>query len=312
MVLVVKSGGAAAFPEWQALFAEFMPELEVRAWDDPSVAREAVEYALVWEPTPGQLARYPNLRLILSSAAGVDHILADPELPSHLPIVRMVTPDTVERMADFVTAACYALIRDFPRIVALQRERRWNESLCGRLASETQVAVMGLGQLGAAAARRLALNGFAVRGWARSEKAIDGVRCFAGDAQRDTFLAECDVLVNLLPDTPETRGIIDAALLGRLPRGAAVINVGRGSHLDARALLEALDAQHVSAAVLDVFATEPLPKDDPLWQHPGIWVTPHIASAVPRRPRARQVADCIAAQRRGEAIPHLYDRQRGY
>lgn len=312
MVLLIKSGGAAALPEWQALLAEFAPGLVVRGWDDPTVAPDSVRYVLVWEPSAGRLARFPNLRMIVSSAAGVDHILADATVPRHVPIVRMVTGETAERMADYVTMAAYALIRDLPRLLDAQRRQRWDDTLTGRRASETTVGIMGLGQLGGAAAARLAANGFRVLGWARSPKTLDGVQCHVGAAQLDAFLARSHILVNLLPDTDETRGIIDAALLARLPRGAAIVNVGRGSQLVPDDLLAALDAGQVGDAILDVFDVEPLPAHHPLWRHPRVIATPHVASAVSRRAKARQAAAAIAAHRAGEPLPHLYDRERGY
>lgn len=312
MVLVVKSGGAAALGEWQTLFAEVAPAVKVRGWDDDTVDPSSVEYALVWEPTPGRLAKYPNLKLILSSAAGVDHILADEDLPAHLPIARMVTTETGERMADFVTMAAFALLRELPEIIVRQRESRWDESLTGRMASETTVGIMGLGQLGSASALKLSGAGFKVVGWARSPKALDNIRCHVGTEGFDDFLAASDILVNLLPDTVDTRGIIDATLLAKLPRGAGVVNVGRGPQLDEQALVSALDQGHIKGAVLDVFTSEPLPAQDPLWRHPGVLVTSHVASAVSRRAKALQAAAAIAAHGAGQPVAHLYDRERGY
>jgi glyoxylate/hydroxypyruvate reductase A len=312
MVLVIKSGGEAAFADWQAAFAECAPHIDVRAWDDPTVPLDEVAYALVWEPTPGRLAAFPRLRAILSAAAGVDHILADPLLPAHLPIVRMVTPETGARMAEFLVFAALGLNRDLPSLIAAQREASWQDQLTGRLAADTTVGIMGLGQLGSHAATRLAAAGFQVAGWARSEKSIAGVSCHAGAAGLAEFLGRTDILINLLPQTDATRGIIDAAALARLRPGASVINVGRGSHLDHAALLAALDSGHLRAALLDVFAVEPLPADDPLWRHPKVIVTPHIASTVSRRTRAQQAARSIAADLAGAPLAHLYDRAAGY
>lgn len=312
MTLLIKSGGAAALPEWQALFAEVLPALPVRGWNDPDVDPRDVQYALVWEPDHGRLASFPGLRLILSSAAGVDHLLADPVLPAHVPIARMVTTETGERMADFVTMSVYALLRDLPRILEAQREQRWDESLTGRRASETTVGILGLGQLGAACAVRLAANGFKVLGWARSPKSLPQVECHVGEEGLDAFLAQSQIIVNLLPDTADTRGIIGADMLARLPRGAGVINAGRGPQLDCAALLAALNAGQIGGAVLDVFTVEPLATDDPLWTHPSVIVTPHIASDVTRRAKAQQAAAAIMADMAGKPVAHLYDRARGY
>ena len=252
-----------------------LPELRIHHLDDPGVAAEEVRYVFVWRPTPGRLAALPNLRLILSSGAGVDGILADPHLPAHLPIVRMAGDETVQRMTEYVCMGALCLLRDMPRIIAGQRARHWDKFDPDRTARETRVGVMGLGNLGAAAARALAGLGFDVSGWSRTAKDIPGVRCFA-DLQ--ALLAQTDILVCLLPDTPDTRGIVNARTLGTLPRGAKLLNAARGTHVVIPDLLAALDAGQVDSAMLDVFSPEPLPPDSPVWTHPRIIVTPHTAS----------------------------------
>lgn len=310
--LLIKSGGAAALPEWQHHFARLMPGLRVCGWDDPFVDARNVRYALVWQPDPGRLARYPRLRLILSAAAGVDHILADPKLPPNVPIVRMVTEETRERMSDFVTLSALAIVRDMPALVAAQRDDQWASELTGRLARDTRVSVLGLGELGRAVAARLRANGFRVNGWTRTAKPAENVPVFSGEGQLDALLAQTDILVNLLPDTPATRGILGRRLFARLPAGASLIQVGRGAHLDRHALLDALDSGHLRWAVVDVFDIEPLPPDDALRRHPKVLVTPHIASTVSYAARARQVADVLGAHLRGAPLPFVYDAARGY
>ncbi|MFJ3058031.1 2-hydroxyacid dehydrogenase [Herbaspirillum sp. NPDC087042] len=312
-VLLVKSGGAAALPEWRASFAEFAPqlELEVHAWDDADVDPARVHYALVWQPEGGRLAGYPNLKAVISSAAGVDHILADPQLPN-LPIVRMVTPETQQRMAEFTLMSSLMLLKDMPRIIAQQASCEWREFSTARTARETRVGVLGLGALGLAAARMHARIGFDTAGWARSPRSEPGLACHAGAAQLPDFLARTDILICLLPETDDTRHLINADLLRQLPRGAAVINVGRGSHVCLPDLLAALDQGHISGAVLDVFDEEPLPASAPVWRHPRILVTPHAGATPSRRERARQAAVAISALEGGLVPPHLYDRQRGY
>lgn len=311
-VLLIKSGGAAALPEWRAEFARWVPWLAVHEWNDPAVAPETVDYVLVWEPEPGRLAQFPNLRLILSTASGVDHILADPGLPPDVPVIRMVTDETRQRMTDFVALAALALIRQLPAIVAAQHDSRWDDSLTGRLATETRVGILGLGELGGAVARTLSALGFRVGGWSRSPKSLAGVESHHGEDGLDALLAQSDLLVNLLPGTSATRRILDARRLARLPRGAGLINVGRGTHLDPDALLAALDSGHLSAAVLDVFDVEPLPASSRFWQHPKVIVTPHVASNVSRRARARQAAETIENDLRGAAQIHRYDALAGY
>lgn len=299
-------------PEWQDCFRQVAPELDVRCWDDPAVEPGQVRYALVWEPTPGRLARLPNLRLILSSGAGVDHITADPGWPRHVGIVRMGGDDTVQRMGEYVCLGALSLLRGLKRIVDAQAARRWDNFETPRSATETRAGVMGLGNLGARAAAMLRDLGFVTAGWARGRKGIPGVQCFAGDAELDAFLARTDILVCLLPDTPETRGIVCATNIAKLPPGAAVANAARGGHVVLPDLLAALDAGHLSGAFLDVFEPEPLPPEHPVWSHPKVVVTPHVASLPSRRERARYVAEAIAAFERGEPPPNLYDPARGY
>ena len=309
-VLLVKSGPPAALGEWQRAFAAVRPDITVRWWDDPDIDPAAVDYALVWAPTPGRLARLPNLKLIISSGAGVDHLLEDPELPD-VPIVRMGAPEVVTRMREFAILCVLHMHRLWHRYVANQHRRIW-DALAGPAASERRVGVMGLGQLGAAAALGLVPLGFPVAGWARTPKELQGVRCFAGPDQLQPFLAQCDIVVCLLPATAETNGLLDARRFAMLPQGAGVVNLARGSLLVEADLLAALDGGHLEAAILDVFQTEPLPAESPLWTHPRVTITPHVASMPGRAPRARFACAAIAALERGEPLPNLYDRQRGY
>jgi glyoxylate/hydroxypyruvate reductase A len=311
-VLLVKSGGTDAMEEWRAAFSEFAPDIDVRQWNDPDVPVQAVEYVLVWQPDAGRIAQFPNLKTIISSAAGVDHILADPDLPAATPIARMVTQETVQRMTEFTLMASLMLLKDMPRIIDQQQRRVWQEFATPRTAIDTRIGVMGLGALGLACAQLHARMGFDTAGWARSARSVEGVACYASADGLAAFLHRTDILICLLPDTPDTRHIINTELLQQLPPGAAVINVGRGAHLQQDDLMAALANGHISRALLDVFDSEPLPADSPFWRHPRIIVTPHAAATPSRRERARQAAAVIHAVAEGAAIPHEYDRQRGY
>ena len=312
MIMLVKTGGEEAMPEWRALFAEHAPQLDVRWWDDPTVRPEDVGYVLVWEPEPGRLAAMPNLRLICSSAAGVEHITRDPDLPAHLSILRMGSRETAQRMGEFVALSALALLRGMKRIVDSQARREWAYFDSPRAATDTRAGIMGLGNLGTRSAEMLRDLGFITSGWSRTRKQVAGVQCFAGPAEMDGFLAQSDILVCLLPDTAATRDILRADTLARLPRGAGVINVARGTHLVLPDLLAALDSGQLGGAVLDVFEPEPLAADDPVWAHPKVIVSPHLASLASRRARVEYVAEAIAAFERGEALANLYDRERGY
>ncbi|MGI4778241.1 MAG: 2-hydroxyacid dehydrogenase [Janthinobacterium lividum] len=318
-VLLVKSGGEAAVDEWRSHFAHFAatesPEaagLDVRWWNDDGVAPEDVAYALVWQPDPGRLAALPNLRLILSTAAGADHITADPTWPRHVPLLRAVTPEAAQRMGEYVCMASLALLRDLKRSVRQQAERRWNGFETDRSATDTCVGILGLGTMGMRAAEMVRGLGFRTIGWSRSRKAIEGIECHAGDAELPGFLARCDILVCLLPATSETDAILSAGRLAMLPRDAALVHVGRGSHLRFDDLRTALDEGRLSGAFVDVFEEEPLPADHPAWTHAKIVVTPHNAAIASRRMRARFFAAQIAAFERGETPAGLYDAARGY
>ena len=312
MILVVKSGGEAALPEWRACFAEHLPGLELRWWDDPALRPEQVDYALVWDPEPGRLARLPRLRAIFGSGAGVDAIIADPGLPRHVPIVRCVPPEATQRMGEYVCWAVLSLAKDARRMARAQADRAWDYFEAPFAAAERRVGIMGLGAMGLRSAQMLRSLGIPVIGWSRTAKHVPGIETFAGEAGRDAFLARSDVLVCLLPATEQTRGLVAAPLLARLPRGAGLVQVGRGVQQVLPDILAALDSGHLSGAVLDVFEPEPLPADSPAWTHPRVIVTPHVASLPSRRERARYVADCIARLERGEALPNLYDPERGY
>jgi glyoxylate/hydroxypyruvate reductase A len=312
LTLLVNSGGEAAVADWQKHFQEAAPHLPVHWWADPAIAPEDVHYALVWEPDAGRLAAMPNLRLILSTAAGVDHITRDPTWPRHVPLVRMGGDETAQRMGEFVCMAALALLRDFRRVTLNQHARNWDYFENPRCAFDVRVGVMGLGNLGARAATMLAGLGFQVAGWSRSAKQIPSIQTYTGPAERDAFLARSDILVCLLPDTTDTRGAICAETIAHLPPGAAVINAARGGHVVLPDLVAALDSGHLSGALLDVFDTEPLPPDHPIWVHPKVTVTPHMASLASRRARAHYVADAIARFERGDALSNLYDPERGY
>lgn len=308
-LLLVKSGGAEAAVAWRAAFAEAMPDLDVRYWDDP-VPPEAVDYVMVWDPEPGRLAQFPNLRVVFSSAAGVDNITRDPAWPRHLPLVRMGGEGTAQRMGEFIGWACLSLLRGARRMALAQGRAEWDYFEAPFAAPDRRVGIMGMGNLGTHAAGVLAAIGFPVAGWSRSRK--PGRESYAGEEELPAFLARTDILVCLLPSTPETAGLIGAPLIAQLPAGAALVNAGRGSHVVLPDLIAALDSGHLSGAVLDVFAPEPLPAGQPAWAHPKIIITPHIASLAARGERAGYVVQAIRDHAAGLPLPNLFDPDRGY
>jgi glyoxylate/hydroxypyruvate reductase A len=311
MRLIINSGGPQAIDEWRARFRDFAPELDVVGWHE-EVDPASVDYALVWAPDPGRLATFSNLKLIISAGAGVDHILADPALPRHLPIARMVTSRTQTEMAEFVLTGALMLTRGIKRIVDNQARRHWEVFDSLRVAADVRVGIMGLGHLGVASAQLLARVGFPVSGWSRGASTLPGMPSYAGQEQFGEFLANTDLLVCLLPATDATRGILNRSTLSQLPQGASLINAGRGSHMVTQDIIDALDSGQLQQALLDVFEEEPLPALSPLWSHPGIIVSPHCAAIPDRKERARHTALLIAANERGDPLPNIYDPKRGY
>ena len=293
---------------WRDALRARMRDLEVRIWPDVGDPAE-IDLALVWAPPPGELSRYPNLRAILSLGAGIDNLLAQP-LPD-LPIARMVDPSLTRSMTEYVLLAVLRHHRGFDRFERAQQSASWDFAL-PTLAAERRVGVMGLGVLGADAARTLAGHGFDVAGWSRTDKQMPGVETFAGEAALPTFLARTEILVCLLPMTAQTAGVLNASAFAHMPRGAFVINVARGAHLVESDLLAALDSGQLAGATLDVFREEPLPADDPLWHHPQVLITPHVASYASPTTGAEGVVENIRRARSGQPLLHQVDRALGY
>ena len=307
VVVLIDDGERAR--TWRAALAEALPEGRATLAedvDDPA----AVEFAVAWGVPGAAFRRFPRLRAVLSLGAGVDRFLGDPELAA-VPVVRMVEPGLTRGMREYVLLHVLRHHRDMPRLARQQAERRW-EPFASPLASERGVGIMGLGVLGADAARHLAGIGFRVAGWSRGPRELPGIAGFHGADGLPAFLERTEILVCLLPLTAETAGILNARLFATLPRGAAVINAARGEHLVEADLLAMLEAGHLSGATLDVFREEPLPADHPFWRHPRIRVTPHNASLTRPDTGARQMARAIRQILAGERPDHLADRRAGY
>ncbi|MCQ0989047.1 2-hydroxyacid dehydrogenase [Jiella marina] len=298
---------------WEALH-NAAPERKIVV--DPAAAGdEPIDYAVVWKQPPGLLATLPHLKAVFSLGAGVDHILADRDLPD-VPIIRIVADDLKERMSEYVVWRVLDHFRRGRAYRQQQMQKIWHERM-QPAAREITVGIMGLGVLGQDAAEKLRVMGFEVTGWSRREKTVEGVTTFAGNAGLPAFLESADILVVLLPLTADTRGIIDATLLAGLRRetplgGPVLINAGRGALQDEAAILEALDSDRLMEASLDVFTVEPLPSDSRLWIHPKVFVTPHAAALSDPDALAPIVMRQIAAHERGEALNNLVDRSAGY
>jgi glyoxylate/hydroxypyruvate reductase len=274
-----------------------------------------VHYAAVWKPKPGELAGFPNLRVIFNLGAGVDALMADSGLPG-VPLVRVAVADLTARMTEYVVLHVLMHHRQELYLRASQREKRW-EPKSQWPAGAISVGIMGLGTLGAHAAQALAHLGFRVAGWSRSERRIEGVDCFHGEAGLDAFLRRSNILVCLLPLTPGTRHILNRNLFAKLdrtsPMGAPVlINAGRGGLQNEADILQCLNDGTLDAASLDVYATEPLPADSRFWTHPKVVLTPHNAADTDPDEISKYVARQIERFEAGGALDNVVDRKRGY
>jgi glyoxylate/hydroxypyruvate reductase A len=277
---------------------------------------QQAEVALVWRPPAALFVEQRALKLVFNLGAGVDALLAMPAFPRMATLLRLEDAGMSEALAEYVLAAVLRVYRGFDRYAIQQRAARW-QPLPLRERADYRVGVLGLGVIGGAIAGALARHGFAVRGLARSPRAIDGVQCFAGaldprDAACRAFLDKLDVLVAVLPLTDATRGALNTALFAPLTPGAHLINVGRGAQLNEADLLAALDGGQLGGATLDVFAEEPLPQAHPFWARPQILVTPHVSAVTQLAPSVRQVAAKLGAWQRGEPVSGMVDVRRGY
>jgi len=298
-------------PEGMAeLFRKELPGHEVFT-QQPQPGDAPVPYIVVGRPTPGVIAAVPGLELVLSLNAGIEHLLASGEVPDHLPIVRLVDDGLADGMSDWVLAHALSWHRNLGLYAQLQAKREWAPQ-AEKLARERVVTVLGAGALGAQVADHFVRFGFQTRVWSRSGRAVKGATSFAGPAALHSAVSGADILVNLLPLTSETADVVDAALLGALAPGAFFVNGARGGHVVDADLIQALDSGQLSGAALDVFRTEPLPVDDPLWSHPKVLLSPHVAAPTHAHTAVAEMAENIRRFERGEKLPHLVDRTLGY
>ncbi len=295
---------------WRAEMAKHVPDLEMRF--HPEIGNpDDIEFALCFNMPEGELAKFKNLKAIFSLGAGVDHFFKDPSFPRHVPLARVVDDELSARMTEYVTQHVLNHHRDQLTYDQQQRDKVW-EVHHPPAASNRHVGILGLGALGTHAAKTLRLLGFKVSGWSRSKKVIDGITSYAGEDELEKFLKDVEILVCLLPLTEQTTGILNHQLFTQLPEGASLINPGRGPHLVEKDLIAALDKGQLSAATLDVFTTEPLPEENPLWKHPRVRITPHVASIAAPDRVASLVAKNIKRARAGETLLNQVDVDKGY
>ena len=311
-VLLAGDFDAGEREQWRQALGAAMPEARWHARDDRGFDPGCVTAAVVANPPAGSLVGLPRLALIQSLWAGVDRLLADPTLPEDVPIARMVDPAMNRAMAETALWAVIALQRDFFTYARQQRQGLWLQH-AQRRPDEWPVLVLGMGEMGRTAARALATAGYPVTGWSSRPGPADGsLRRVAGDVELWRALPQARVLVNLLPLTARTEGLLGARLFEALPRGAALVNLARGRHVVDDELLAALDAGQLSHAVLDVFRQEPLPPAHPFWSHERVTLLPHVAAQTDSRSAAAVAVANLRALRDGQPVAHLVDRERGY
>lgn len=314
MTLLVHLGGIDE-NEWAEAFRAKMPNQKVVTSTD-SFDPADITYLYVWKPRDDVFDGLVNLKAILSLGAGVDPILKHPHLPTDVPITRFVDETLTQCMSDYVIANVAMHHRELTHYRQDQRAHHWTQYYPAP-ANDIAVGVMGMGQLGEDAAKKLVMLGYQVNGWSRRNKDIDGVASFASTGQLDDFLSHTDILVNLLPLTSETENILCRETFEKLrrnvlPHGPVVINAARGGHQDEDDIVACLNDGTLGAASLDVFKTEPLPKDSPLWDLDNCYITPHIAAISSFEGGVNLVADQIARFERGDQLKYIVDPAQGY
>jgi glyoxylate/hydroxypyruvate reductase len=306
-----KSAAASTVAAWRQALLAVDPGLDIRGHGDATDPAE-IDVVVMWGAQDlAALRAYPNLKLICSMGAGVDHLMRPPGPPPGVPVARLKDVRLTTGMTEWVLLNVLRFHRQDLDYRAQQAARIWDELPAPDTATR-RIGMLGVGELGTASVRALMALGFPVMGWSRGPKDVPGVQGFHGPDGLAAMLPQTDILVCLLPLTPDTRGVLDARTLAMLPRGAFLVNGARGGHVVQPDLLAALDSGQVAAAALDVFEPEPLPADHPLWAHPKAIVTPHVASLPSRAERAGFVARTIAGFERGEPLPNLFDPARGY
>lgn len=299
-------------PLWTVPLGEMAPDLKLVVQGRDEFDPAQIDYVLSFRPPPGFLKTLSNVKAIFSVGAGVDGFLADPEYPKSVPLVRFVDHSLSREMAQYVVMHTLIFHRQQRLFDSFQQKPKWQQMMPARPTTETRVGILGLGEIGTMTGERLRDLDFKVAGWSRSKKNVKGIESFAGEDAMKPFFARSDILICLLPLTPETRGILNKKTFAMLPKGAFIINVARGGHLIEDDLVAAIDSGHLAGATLDVFQTEPLPETSPLWGHPKITVTPHVAAISDPRAMARVVVEGIARQANGKPLENVVDFARGY
>ena len=310
-IVLIGDFSEAAYETWRVRLSSHLPAGETLVLAPQVTDKRAVDVALAANPPWGELATFPNLRFVQSLWAGVDGLLRDPDLPGNITLARLVDPAMAQSMAEGAIAAVLYLHRQFPAYLRQQANRTWRQ-LPQPISAHCRVGVLGFGKMGEPVARGLAALGFPVSAWGLRPRTETTVTYSWGAEGLERMLAQTQILINLLPLTAVTTGILNAELFNCLPAGAALINLGRGGHLQDEDLLEALRTRHLSHAVLDVFHNEPLPGEHPFWSHPQVTVLPHVAATTDPESAAPIAVQNITAFRAGRPLTGLVSLSHGY
>lgn len=308
-LLYISSDDAAP---WRRAVIRYLPNAELFVWGEDDVELDAIDYVLTWMPKPGLLAKLTNVKAIFNLGAGVDALLQDATLPKHVPIVRLVDPRLASGMMEYIVHWVLHFHRDMPTYARQQKKADWTQHENADTAKRT-VGILGLGELGQAAAHALLMLGFdSIAGWSRTHKELPGIKSYAGSGELEAFLGRTEILVCLLPNTQATQGILNKDTLAKLPQGAFIINGGRGSAVIDADLIEALNSGHIQGAALDVFNDEPLSTDHPYWAMENVFITPHVASLTTADSAAQVIAEGIDALEGGFTPANVVDLDLGY
>jgi glyoxylate/hydroxypyruvate reductase A len=296
---------------WRQFLEPALAPLDFRSLKNGLGNLDDIDVALAWKPDKDVLASLKNLKMVVSLGMGVDHLLADNRVPPGVAVTRIVDDGLIGQMSEYAIYWALHFHRDMDKYGVHEKAATWKvEPFVDTI--DRRVGIMGLGTIGQDTAQKFKIMGFPTAGWSRSPKSVPGVESFHGADGLAKFLARTDILVNVLPLTRETHGILNARTLGALPRGSYLINMGRGGHTVDEDVIAALDSGQLNGAALDVFATEPLPQDHAFWAHPKLRVTPHIAGATNPRTAAAGVIENIKRVRSGQPLLNEVDPKTGY
>ena len=293
---------------WVEYFKKENPELTVEVYPNDT-NREQTEFVAAWNPPTEALAKYPNLKVIASMAAGVKHITSK-KIPDGVKITRVKDEYLNYDLSYYVLNATLNYLRDIPSYFQLQQKNTW-ERLTYKRPEEVTVGILGFGNIGQAIGQLLVKNDFKVLGWSRSKKEAEGIETFK-ENELNTFLSRSEILVCMLPHTQETEDILNKELFQQLPKGAYLINVGRGAHLQEEEFLKALETKQLSGATLDVFKTEPLPEEHPFWSHEKISITPHTASITNPKTIVPKMVENFERMKNNQPLKDAVDLKKGY